>query len=115
VNGSAVWNNDKLWKIIGEEGQKLGLEWGGSWKSIIDKPHFQLTGGLTPAQLRAGKRPPWWNEKPALNLEEAIKVLQGEGIIGSPDYWCENAVIGGTIKGEYAGKLIINMANKLRG
>jgi peptidoglycan LD-endopeptidase CwlK len=23
-------------------GMDLGLEWGGSWKSIVDEPHFQL-------------------------------------------------------------------------
>lgn len=63
VNGKAVWNDNKLWKIIGEEGKRLGLEWGGDWKSIDDKPHFQYTGGLTSAQLRAGAHPSWWNEK----------------------------------------------------
>ncbi len=60
VNGKAVWGNDKLWSIVGEEGKKLGLTWGGDWKSIVDKPHFEYTGGLTAKQLRAGKRPIWW-------------------------------------------------------
>lgn len=27
---------------VGAIGISLGLEWGGSWKSIVDKPHFQL-------------------------------------------------------------------------
>lgn len=27
---------------VGEIGVSLGLEWGGNWKSIVDKPHFQL-------------------------------------------------------------------------
>lgn len=26
----------------GAAGEKVGLEWGGRWKSIVDKPHFQL-------------------------------------------------------------------------
>ena len=72
VDEQAVWNNNKLWSAIGEEGQKLGLEWGGSWKSIVDKPHFEYTGGLTAAQLRAGKRPSWWEVK-ALNWKEIIQ------------------------------------------
>ena len=42
------------------EGKKLGLTWGGDWKSIVDKPHFEYTEGLKAADLRAGKRPSWW-------------------------------------------------------
>ena len=63
VNGKAVWDDNKLWSIIGEEGRKLGLTWGGNWKSIVDKPHFEYTDGLTAAQLRAGRRPSWWEAK----------------------------------------------------
>ena len=62
VDGQAVWNNNKLWSVIGEEGKKLGFTWGGDWKSIVDKTHFEYTGGLTAAQLRAGMRPKWWND-----------------------------------------------------
>lgn len=29
------------------------LEWGGDWKSIVDKPHYQLSTGKTVAQCRA--------------------------------------------------------------
>jgi peptidoglycan L-alanyl-D-glutamate endopeptidase CwlK len=63
VKGKAVWINSRLWKIVGEEGMKLGLVWGGKWKSIVDMPHFEYTEGLTAAQLRAGKRPSWWKVK----------------------------------------------------
>lgn len=42
---------------IGEIGEKLGLEWGGRWK-FKDMPHFQLTFGLSLADLKAGKKPP---------------------------------------------------------
>lgn len=31
-----------LYKVVGGIGQTLGLEWGGSWKSFSDEPHFQL-------------------------------------------------------------------------
>ena len=30
------------YKAVGALGIKLGLEWGGNWKSIQDEPHFQL-------------------------------------------------------------------------
>ena len=45
----------------------------------------------------------------------AIEVLQRNGIINSPDYWRENALIGESVKGEYAAMLILKMAEKLRG
>jgi peptidoglycan L-alanyl-D-glutamate endopeptidase CwlK len=30
-----------------------GLEWGGDWKSFVDKPHYQLSTGKSVAQVRA--------------------------------------------------------------
>ena len=81
VGNIAIWSNNVLWRIIGEEGKKLGLEWGGDWKSIIDKPHFQLTEGLTGAQLRAGKRPSWWEVK-VLNWKEIIRK-----VASNPEQW----------------------------
>lgn len=49
-----VFNNaTKLFNKVGAIGKKLGLEWGGDWKSIKDLPHFQLPDwGSTSAQLR---------------------------------------------------------------
>lgn len=99
VNGQAVWDNDKLWAITGEEGKKLGLTWGGDWKSIVDKPHFEYTGGLTAAQLRAGQRPSWWEVKQLTwkeiirksaadpegwiaDIEAMVKAAEAEGNIG---------------------------------
>lgn len=41
VNGKADWNNIALFKKCGAIGIKLGLEWGGNFKSIVDLPHFQ--------------------------------------------------------------------------
>ena len=46
--------NVKLMNVVGKIGESIGLEWGGSWKSIVDKPHFQLPDwGSTPAKLKA--------------------------------------------------------------
>jgi peptidoglycan LD-endopeptidase CwlK len=36
----------------GALGTALGLEWGGNWRTIQDRPHFQFTGGQTTRQLR---------------------------------------------------------------
>ena len=54
VNGKAVWNDNTLWKMIGEFGEEAGLEWAGRWKNIKEFPHFQYTNNLTIAQLNAG-------------------------------------------------------------
>ena len=55
-NKQPVWDG-KEYSIIGQMGKDMGLEWGGDFKSIKDKPHFQITFGLTLSQLQAGKRP----------------------------------------------------------
>ncbi|MDF2673376.1 MAG: ycdD, partial [Clostridiales bacterium] len=68
VNGRALWNNQGLWNKIGALGKSLGLEWGGDWRSIIDKPHFQYTQGLSSADLRAGKRPKFPEESEGFNI-----------------------------------------------
>lgn len=61
-NGKPVWGTTgedlKLWKRVGEIGKACGLEWGGDWKQLRDLPHFQWTGGLTLADLQAGKQIP---------------------------------------------------------
>ncbi len=49
VNGKPQWNDNNGFIRIGVEAARQGLDWGGSWKKFIDKPHVQL-GGLTIAQ-----------------------------------------------------------------
>lgn len=45
INGELQWPNDQtLWNTIGEVGTRLGLTWGGSFNSIVDLPHFEITG-----------------------------------------------------------------------
>ena len=42
-----------LFAKVGKLGQSIGLEWGGSWKSPVDKPHFQLPNwGSTAKKLK---------------------------------------------------------------
>ena len=38
----AYYDADGFFSHVGAIGVSLGLEWGGNWKSIPDKPHFQL-------------------------------------------------------------------------
>jgi len=58
VNGKAMWNDMRTFRRLGEIGKSVGLEWAGDWKSFKEFAHFQWTGGLTLAQLRAGKQIP---------------------------------------------------------
>lgn len=46
-------NNDGFFDLVGTIGVKIGLEWGGNWKSPVDRPHFQLPyWGSTTAKLK---------------------------------------------------------------
>lgn len=35
------------WNVLGMQGQKLGLEWGGSWNGFKDLPHFEYHPNIT--------------------------------------------------------------------
>ena len=59
-NGKPVWNttglDGDLWRKIGEMGEAIGLEWAGRWTGKLrEMAHFQYTGGLVLADLKAGK------------------------------------------------------------
>jgi len=42
-HGAGAYNDSgNFFTRVGAIGAALGLEWGGNWKSIVDKPHFQL-------------------------------------------------------------------------
>jgi peptidoglycan L-alanyl-D-glutamate endopeptidase CwlK len=54
TSDDAFNNKTGLFNKVGKIGQALGLEWGGSWTSIKDLPHFQLKKwGSTPRTLKA--------------------------------------------------------------
>lgn len=50
INGKVTW--DGPWATFGKIARECGLEWGGDFKSIVDRPHVQWTGGKTLAQMR---------------------------------------------------------------
>jgi len=54
VNGKLVWNDEQLWKKIGQLGKQCGLEWAGDGVRFREAPHFQWTNGKTIKQLAAG-------------------------------------------------------------
>lgn len=50
-------STDALWARLGAIGKAIGFRWGGEFPHLPDRPHFEWSGGLTLAQLRAGQRP----------------------------------------------------------
>jgi peptidoglycan L-alanyl-D-glutamate endopeptidase CwlK len=58
VNGKAQWNDVATFARCGAIAQKIGLEWAGAWKRFKELAHCQYTGGLTLADLQAGKTLP---------------------------------------------------------
>jgi len=52
--GRPNWNTN--WNAIGRIGMSHGFQWGGNWKDP-DRPHFEMTFGLSIQQLKQGMRP----------------------------------------------------------
>lgn len=49
INGKVTW--DGPWNVFGRIARECGLEWGGDFKSIVDRPHVQWRRGKTLAQM----------------------------------------------------------------
>jgi hypothetical protein len=67
VNGQPKWNvANAVWQAIGDEGKRSGLNWGGDWQALIDKPHFELPVGMSVQDClriyRQGGLPAVWAE-----------------------------------------------------
>ncbi|MCL5103671.1 MAG: M15 family metallopeptidase [Armatimonadetes bacterium] len=56
INGKLTW--DGPWATFGKIARQSGLEWGGDFTSIVDRPHVQWTRGRTLAQMRASTKKP---------------------------------------------------------
>jgi peptidoglycan LD-endopeptidase CwlK len=56
LNGKTVADDDDpRWDEMGRIGQEHGFDWGGAiYPTLVDKPHFQYTAGITIAKFKAG-------------------------------------------------------------
>lgn len=58
--GSRYLGESPKYKAVGALGMDIGLEWGGSWKTLVDEPHFQLrpawAAGMPERQMLAELR-----------------------------------------------------------
>lgn len=77
-DGKEAYNDsDGFFSKVGKIGKSIGLEWGGDWKSIKDKPHFQLPyWGSGSAKIRAKYGTPtkfedkWHPNKPVNTVKD---------------------------------------------
>ncbi len=53
-----ISNDTSAFKRMGALGEQVGLQWGGTFRSLVDYPHFQYTFGLNTWDLLNGVRPP---------------------------------------------------------
>ncbi|OMF48714.1 M15 family metallopeptidase [Paenibacillus peoriae] len=65
------------WSEVVEEAKRLGLEWGGDWRSFKDMPHLQMVFGLSTADFRAGKRPTQSQLNIILAKTNSLKMEEG--------------------------------------
>ena len=56
VAGKPAWDDKALYTKAGSIAESVGLEWSGRWTGKLrETAHCQYTGGLSLAQLKAGK------------------------------------------------------------
>jgi len=51
--GEKYLGESPIYEKLGPVGEGIGLEWGGRWKSRVDRPHYQVKTGLSVSSLRA--------------------------------------------------------------
>lgn len=68
------------WVEVVTEAKALGFAWGGDWKSFKDNPHFEMTFGLSLADLRAGKRPTSTQILKAVSKMNALEEKEAQGM-----------------------------------
>ena len=85
-DGKGAYNDyDGFFAKVGKIGKSIGLEWGGDWKSPVDKPHFQLPDwGSTTARLKRMYGTPenfqkTWKEEIEV-VEDATIEIDGKNI-----------------------------------
>lgn len=78
------YDDADFFRRCGAIGKEMGFSWGGDWKSLPDKPHFQWDDGgrYTAAMVRKGKLPrmmPKYKEvEKAMTKDEAKRILKAK-------------------------------------
>lgn len=78
------YDDADFFRRCGAIGKEMGFSWGGDWKSLPDRPHFQWDDGgrYTAAMVRKGKLPrmmPLYKEvSMAMTKDEAKRILKAK-------------------------------------
>lgn len=78
------YDDADFFRRCGAIGKEMGFTWGGDWKSLPDRPHFQWDDGgrYTAAMVRKGQMPrmmPLYKEvDKAMTKDEAKKILKAK-------------------------------------
>lgn len=104
----ALWDVNAKWKRAAAIAKSLGFAWGGDWTSFKDYPHLEMTGGLSLAQLRAGKKPNLKAKSSAPKVSHKSK-LSVDGVIGSNTVKALQVALGTTADG-YISDQVHNQA-----
>ena len=76
------YDDADFFRRCGAIGKEMGFSWGGDWKSLPDKPHFQWDDGgrYTAAMVRKGKlprmMPKYMEGEKAMTTDEAKRILK---------------------------------------
>lgn len=49
-DGKVIWNTN--WAAIVKIAKQIGFAWGGEFKNLVDKPHFEMAFNRTLAQIK---------------------------------------------------------------
>lgn len=130
----AYIDTDNFFTKVGKIGQNIGLEWGGAWKKIVDKPHFQLSDwGSTASKLKNLYGTPtkfmklWDQDSPIIVVEKTtmevtkqnIKILQAwvgtkaDGAWGKHSRKCMINKIQFALNLQETGRLSKNLLNNI--
>jgi len=113
---SQEFSDSKFFDTAGKIWTQMGGEWGGNWATFVDKPHMQFTGGLSIADLKAGKRlandakMPWETKvEDAKNSEGEEEMQVRYNFISELPSWSEPTISKllrlGYLKGDEKGRL----------
>jgi peptidoglycan L-alanyl-D-glutamate endopeptidase CwlK len=82
-NGDIDWDSHDKYTSVGHIGQSISLDWGGSWNSFPDEPHFEYTFGYIISDFQRGVQLPSFNSSVLRRgfFSDAITSLQKKLVI----------------------------------
>nr|DAQ85995.1 MAG TPA: hypothetical protein [Caudoviricetes sp.] len=106
------YDDAAFFRKCGAIGKEMGFTWGGDWKSLPDRPHFQWDDGgrFTASMVRKGQLPhmmPLYQEVKAVTKDEAKSILKSKAGLS-------DATIVYLDSYRYGDDLIVKLAQAMR-